>query len=294
MGTTDGGKCRIDSTWATALSVKRRSRRSASVVRRTYLESYVRVGSSLGEAPPRNLVVLPIIFEGHVKAVIELGSFQEFSAIHLTFLDQVMLSIGVVVNMIGAGRRTEELLDELKLSNAELGKRSSELEDKASLLEVRNREIAEASANLEEKAKQLALVSKYKSEFLANMSHELRTPLNSMLILSTLLSENPEGSLTPKQLEYVSTIHSAGNDLLQLISQILDLSKIEAGKMQIERRRVLLTEMRASLEQLRFRPVAQQKGLEFSISIAPGCAARDLHRSAAPRANTQEPTVELI
>src|SRR6185369_4236950 len=138
---------------------------------------------SLGEAVARNIVVLPIVFEGQVRGVIELGSFEEFSAIHLTLLEQLALSIGVVFNMISASRRTEELLEELKRSNAELGKRSNELEDKARLLEVRNSEIAEAGANLEEKAKQLALVSKYKSEFLANMSHELRTPLNSIMIL---------------------------------------------------------------------------------------------------------------
>ena len=123
------------------------------------------------------------MFEGQVRGVIELASFQTFSRIHLTFLEQLMLNVGVVFNMISASRRTEELLLELQRSNTQLGSRSKELEDKASLLELRNREIAEASANVEEKAKQLALVSKYKSEFLANMSHELRTPLNSLLIL---------------------------------------------------------------------------------------------------------------
>jgi signal transduction histidine kinase/HAMP domain-containing protein/ActR/RegA family two-component response regulator len=229
-------------------------------------EDYVQITSSIGEAQPRNIVVLPIIFEGQVKGVIELGSFEPFSQIHVTFLEQLMLSIGVVFNMISASRRTEELLQELQRSNTELESRSKELEDKASLLELKNREIAEASSSLEEKAKQLALVSKYKSEFLANMSHELRTPLNSMLILSGLLIENAEKNLTLKQLEYVRTINAAGKDLLSLISQILDLSKIEAGKMEIERRRVPLAELRKYVER-HFQAIAQQKGLDFSFQI---------------------------
>ncbi len=231
-------------------------------------QDYVAIASSLGEAPPRNIVVLPIQFEGQVRGVIELGSFEPFSAIHLTFLDQLALSIGVVFNMIGASRRTEELLEELKRSNAELEKRSSELEDKARELEVRNREIAEASTNLEEKAKQLALVSKYKSEFLANMSHELRTPLNSIMILANLLAENPDGKLSPQQVDFARTVHSSGHDLLMLINQILDLSKIEAGKIEVERRAVPLGEIRAYAEQ-HFLPIAQQKRVTFETAISP-------------------------
>jgi signal transduction histidine kinase/HAMP domain-containing protein len=231
-------------------------------------EDYVPILSSLGEAPPRSIVVLPILFEGQVRGVIELGSFEPFSPFHITFLEQLALSIGVVFNMISASRRTEELLEELKRSNAELGRRSTELEEKATLLEVRNREIADASASLEEKAKQLALVSKYKSEFLANMSHELRTPLNSIIILSSLLAENEEKNLTPEQLEYASTVLSSGRDLLGLINQILDLSKIEAGKMEIESKRVPLGEITAYAEQ-HFGPIALQKNLRFAVSIAP-------------------------
>jgi HAMP domain-containing protein/GAF domain-containing protein len=219
---------------------------------------YVQINSSVGEASPRNILVLPVLFEGQIKGVIELASFQRFSQIHITFLEQLTLSIGVVFNMITASMRTEELLEELKGSNVELGKRTNELEEKASLLEDKNREIAQASASLEEKARQLALVSKYKSEFLANMSHELRTPLNSLLILAKLLADNDESSLTPKQVEYARTIHSAGNDLLGLINQILDLSKIEAGKLQIETKRVPLDEVRAFVEG-NFRQVAEQK-----------------------------------
>jgi signal transduction histidine kinase/ActR/RegA family two-component response regulator len=213
-----------------------------------------------------------VLFEGQIKGVIELASFQKFSPIHITFLEQLMLSIGVVFNMITASMRTEELLEELKGSNVELEKRTNELEEKATLLEVKNREIAQASASLEEKARQLALVSKYKSEFLANMSHELRTPLNSLLILARLLGENEGGTLTPKQVEYARTIHSAGNDLLSLISQILDLSKIEAGKLQVETKRVRLADIRDYVEST-FGQVAAQKNVEFAVSIAPDSPA---------------------
>src|SRR5712692_9867960 len=165
-----------------------------------------------------------------------------------------------------------DALEELKGSNVELEKRTAELEEKASLLEERNREIAQASASLEEKAKQLALVSKYKSEFLANMSHELRTPLNSLLILAKLLAENEDQTLTPKQVEDAMTSNPAGNDLLSLISQILDLSKIEAGKLQIETKKVSLGEVRDFVEG-NFRQVAEQKGLDFSVRLAPDCPA---------------------
>ncbi len=231
-------------------------------------DNYITISSSLGDAPPRTIVVLPILFEGHIKGVIELGSFQKFSDIHLNFLEQLMLSIGVVFNMISASTRTEELLEELRRSNATLENRTNELEDKASLLEVKNREIAEASASLEEKARQLALVSKYKSEFLANMSHELRTPLNSMLILADLLADNADKNLSTKQVEFARTIHSSGRDLLTLISQILDLSKIEAGRMAVERRRAPIDELCTFLESS-FAPLAAQKGLEFSITVTP-------------------------
>ncbi|MBX3198964.1 MAG: HAMP domain-containing protein [Labilithrix sp.] len=229
-------------------------------------DDYVAIASSLGEAPPRSVAVLPILFEGQVRGVIELGSFEPFSAIHLTFLEQLTLSIGVIFNMIEASRRTEELLEELKRSNVELEHRSGELEDKARLLEVKNGEIAQASANLEEKARQLSLVSKYKSEFLANMSHELRTPLNSIMVLSNLLGEDGE-HLDAQRLEYARTIYSSGRDLLALINQILDLSKIEAGRMEVDWRRISLAEVRAYLEQ-HFRPLAAEKGLCFEVTLA--------------------------
>src|SRR5690606_6161020 len=136
--------------------------------------------------------------------------------------------------------------------------RKDELEEKASQLEEKNREVELASASLEEKAKQLALISKYKSEFLANMSHELRTPLNSLLILAKMLTESEAEGLSPKQVEYARTIYSSGHDLLALINEILDLSKIEAGKMTIDRRRVRLDTVAGFVERS-FRQVAAQK-----------------------------------
>ena len=231
-------------------------------------DDYVPIASSLGEAPPRNIVVFPVLFEGNVRGVIELGSFEPFSPIQLTFLEQLAMSIGVVINMIGTSRRTEELLEELKSSNVELERRPPSSRRR---LASSRREIARSqrpSANLEEKSKQLARVSKYKSQFLTNMSHELRTPLNSIMILSGLLAENSDNNLTAQQVEWAQTVQSSGRDLLALINQILDLSKIEAGRMEIERRRVPLGEIRAYAVKP-FVPIAQQKNLKFEVFIAP-------------------------
>ena len=258
---------------------------------------YIQISSGLGEATPLNIIVLPVLFEGEVKAVIELASFNTFSAIHQIFLDQLTESIGVVLNMIGANMRTEELLqqsqgltqelqsqsreltqqqEELKRSNSALEKQALELEEKAKQLEeqntnieVKNREVELARASLEEKAEQLSLISKYKSEFLANMSHELRTPLNSLLILAKLLSDNKETNLTEKQVEYAKTIYASGGDLLSLINEILDLSKVEAGKMQIEPRDIGVLEIQEFFER-NFRPLAEQKNLVFEIALAEG------------------------
>ncbi len=257
---------------------------------------YIQINSGLGEAPPLNIIVLPVLFEGEVKAVLELASFNPFGAIHQIFLDQLTESIGVVLNMIGANMRTEQLLqqsqgltqelqsqskeltvqqDELKRTNSALEKQALELEEKAEQLEeqnasieVKNREVELARASLEEKAEQLSLISKYKSEFLANMSHELRTPLNSLLILAKLLSDNREQNLSEKQVEYAKTIYASGGDLLSLINEILDLSKVEAGKMQIEPRDIGLGDLRDYFERT-FQPVAEQKGLRYEIEVAP-------------------------
>src|SRR2546421_564651 len=237
---------------------------------------YIQISSGLGESPPLNIIVLPVLFEGEVKAIIELASFNTFSAIHQIFLDQLTESIGVVLNMIGANMRTEQLLqqsqsltqelqsqsqdltvqqEELKRTNSALEKQAVELEEKAKQLEeqnqnieIKNREVEMARASLEEKAEQLQLISKYKSEFLANMSHELRTPLNSLLILAKLLADNKDRNLSEKQVEYAKTIYASGGDLLQLINEILDLSKVEAGQMQIEPPDIPLVDLKEFVE----------------------------------------------
>jgi signal transduction histidine kinase/HAMP domain-containing protein len=207
---------------------------------------YVRIRSGIGEAPPRSLLVVPVLFEGEVKGVIELASVQRFKPIHRVLLEKLAEGIGVVVNTIATTSRTEQLLEELKSSNAELARRTSDLEDKA---------------------RQLALVSSYKSQFLANMSHELRTPLNSVLILARLLAGNARGHLDPEEITYASTIQSSGQDLLALINQILDLSKIESGKLQVDLRPLVLSEVATALERM-FRPTLGE-GIDFTVSISP-------------------------
>jgi signal transduction histidine kinase/ActR/RegA family two-component response regulator len=204
-----------------------------------------------------------------------------FSGLHLTFLERLVATIGVALNTIQANRRTEELLSqsqrlarEMQDQSAELQRTNAELEDKAQLLseqkgniETKNREIELARLGLEEKAQQLARASAYKSEFLANMSHELRTPLNSLLLLARLLADNPEQNLTDKQIEFARTIHSAGSDLLSLIDDILDLAKIEAGRMDVDVDQVDFDGVRSYVEQA-FVPQAEEKGLQFSVDLA--------------------------
>ncbi|MBZ4396394.1 HAMP domain-containing protein [Myxococcus sp. XM-1-1-1] len=251
---------------------------------------YITISSGLGESAPLNIIVLPVLFEGEVKAVIELASFHTFSAIHQIFLDQLTESIGVVLNMIMANMRTEQLLqqsqgltqelqsqsreltqqqDALKRSNSELEEKAKLLEEQNRRVEEKNNEVERARVSLEEKAEQLTVISKYKSEFLANMSHELRTPLNSLLILAKLLSDNKDGNLSTKQVEYANTIYASGGDLLSLINEILDLSKVEAGKMQVEPRDIVLTELNQFIDR-GFRPVAEQKNLAFTVEVAQG------------------------
>jgi HAMP domain-containing protein/CheY-like chemotaxis protein/GAF domain-containing protein len=278
-------------------------------------DDYVRISSGLGEGVPVNVIVLPVLFEDQVLAVVELASFQRFSSVQQSFLEQLAESIGVVLNTIQANMRTEELLvqsqdltqelqsqseelqaqqEELQQTNKELEEQAAslkaseellqtqqeelqqtneELEEKAQLLEeqnrrieIKNREIELARAALEEKAEQLSLSSRYKSEFLANMSHELRTPLNSLLILAKLLSENPESNLNEKQIEFANTIYGAGSDLLSLINDILDLSKVEAGRMDVNVSDVKLSDLRDFVERS-FRPVAEDEDLGFEIEV---------------------------
>jgi HAMP domain-containing protein/CheY-like chemotaxis protein len=278
-------------------------------------EDYIKVASGLGEAVPRNIVVMPVLFEEQVMAVIELAAFAPFTEVQRSFLDALGETIGIVINTIQATMRTEELLrqsqaltlelqerseelqsqqEELKRANLELEQQAQtlkaseellqtqqeelqqtneELEEKAQLLEeqnrrieVKNEEIELARIALQDRAEQLAISSKYKSEFLANMSHELRTPLNSLLILAKLLAENSEGNLTEKQVEFATTIHQAGTDLLELINDILDLSKVEAGKMDVAVDEVTLADIRDYVERT-FRPLTEEKGLELAVEI---------------------------
>jgi signal transduction histidine kinase/CheY-like chemotaxis protein len=244
--------------------------------------NYVKISSGLGKAKPANLIVLPVLFENNVKAVIELGSLDTFSQTHLDFLNQLTESIGIVVNTIETNSRTEELLEqsqslagELKTQQEELRRTNDELQDKALLLvkqknevEAKNKEVEEARRSLEEKAEQLTLTSKYKSEFLANMSHELRTPLNSLLILAQQLFENAEGNLNDKQVRYAKTIHSCGDDLLQLINDILDLSKIESGFISANISTLRFSEI-SSFVETTFKPLSEAKNLKFKIEIDP-------------------------
>jgi HAMP domain-containing protein/signal transduction histidine kinase/CheY-like chemotaxis protein len=254
---------------------------------------YIRINSSLGGLAPVSIVVLPVLFEGDVKAVIELASFGQFSDIHLAFLDQLTQSIGIVLNTIRATMRTEQLLqqsqalaEELQSQQLQLQTTNAELQEKAQLLaeqktevETKNREVEQAKKALEEKAAQLEITSKYKSEFLANMSHELRTPLNNLLILARMLSENSDKNLTPKQVKFAETIHTSGTDLLALINDILDLSKIESGKMDVEVGGVRFTELKDYCLRT-FRHVAEGKGLDFQIELEGGLPAEIMHTDA--------------
>jgi signal transduction histidine kinase len=253
---------------------------------------YTRVQSSLGDASPVNVVVLPVLFEGETKAVVELASLYPFTETHLAFLEQLTQSIGVVLNTIEATMRTENLLEqsqqltlelqtrqsELQQTNEELASKAKQLAEQNVEVERKNKEVEQARRALEEKAAELALTSKYKSEFLANMSHELRTPLNSILILGQELAGNQAGNLSTKQVEFAKNIHSAGTDLLTLINDILDLSKIESGTVTVEAEEITFNSLRDSVERT-FHHIAESKSLPFYVELSP----------ALPRTFTSDP-----
>ncbi len=256
-------------------------------------QGYIRISSGLGDAPPANLAIMPVMFEDQVLGVVELGSFSRFTPIQIAFLEQFAETLGISVNALIANSRTDTLLEEsqrltgelqarsfeLQARSEELQRSNADLEEKAELLvtqkqdiEAKNEEIEQAREEIEARARQLALASQYKSQFLANMSHELRTPLNSLLILARLLAQNPGRNLTAKQVEYANVIHSAGSDLLQLINDILDLSKVEAGRMDVRAERFTLAALIDDI-QATFRPLTAEKGLEFEVFIADSAPA---------------------
>ncbi len=240
----------------------------------------VRIDPVLFEAAPRSLVTFPVIFEDEVKAIIAIASLNEFEPAHLTFLEQLTESIGIVWNSIEATMQTESLLKqsqqlaiELQTQQKELQQTNDQLELKAQQLaernvevERKNQEIEHARRALEEKATELSLTSKYKSEFLANMSHELRTPLNSILILGQQLSDNADGNLSARQVEFAKTIHSAGTDLLNLISDILDLSKIESGTVTVDIEEIYLSNLLQSVARP-FQHEADSRQLKFELEL---------------------------
>jgi signal transduction histidine kinase/DNA-binding response OmpR family regulator/HAMP domain-containing protein len=243
-------------------------------------EDYVAISSGLGRAAPNSILVQPVLFEDRVMGVIELASFDPFSDVHQTFLEQLAETIGIVINAIVANMRTEVLLEqsqsltqelqsrqhELQQTNAELAEKATLLADQNERIEVKNREIEMARLAIEEKAEQLTLSSRYKSEFLANMSHELRTPLNSLLILARLLADNQERNLSDRQVDFAQTIFAAGNELLDLIDDILDLSKVEAGKMDVQPGEVALSGVVDYVERS-FRLLVEEKGLSFEVAL---------------------------
>ena len=275
------------------------------IIVRDVPEGYLTIGSALGRDKPRHLVIAPFNADGVVNAVIELGFLHAVDERIEVFLEQVATSVGVALrsaryrtelqNLLEETQRQSEELqvqsEELRVSNEELEEQgralkeqqvrleqqqveleqtNTQLEEQAQKLEAQRDDLARTSAAVELKARELEQASQYKSDFLANMSHELRTPLNSLLILSKLLGDNPQRNLTDEQVRFARTIQSSGNDLLNLINDILDLSKIEAGHIEVRPETVSLTRLAADLRQT-FDPIAGERRLTFAIDIAKDC-----------------------
>ncbi|MBV7507927.1 response regulator [Bacillus sp. sid0103] len=243
-------------------------------------DHYVKIGSGTGVGSPKNIIILPIQFENDVLAVIEIASFESFCPLQVKLLEAVTNNIGIKINSIVSHMKAERLLqesqalteelqsqsEELQLQQEELRTTNEKLEEQYIASEQKNKEIEKVREALEEKAQQLELSSQYKSEFLANMSHELRTPLNSLLILAQILAENGDGNLTVEQVEYIRTIYSSGNDLLHLINDVLDLAKVESGKLDVNPKEVDLHDVQDFIER-QFSPLAIQKNVQFSIKM---------------------------
>jgi signal transduction histidine kinase/CheY-like chemotaxis protein len=248
---------------------------------------YLPIGSALGHATPRIVTALPLVHADNLIGAIELGAFKDLNATELEFLESARIGIAIGFGVNLARLRTQDLLsvteqqaEELRVQQEELQQTNEELEERAEMLEQQREQIqqqnqrVEASNNeIRKKADELEKVSAYKSEFMANMSHELRTPLNSMLILSKLLAENKEKTLSAKQVEYADTVHSAGKDLLNLINDILDLSKVESGEIEFHFEDAPVSGMCTAMESL-FLPLAEQKILAFKTSVASDVPAK--------------------
>lgn len=263
-------------------------------------DGYLTIGSTFGSDKPRHLVIAPAIAENVVHGVIELGFLHPVGPEIMAFLAEISASVGIALRsaryradlqhhaeelqvqseelrssneeLEEQGRNLKESQGRLELQQAELEQTNSQLEEQAQLLEVQRDDLARSNAAVEAKARELEQTSRYKSDFLANMSHELRTPLNSLLILSKLLGDNPRANLSDEQVQYARTIQSSGNDLLALINDILDLSKIEAGHLEVRPETVLVERLASDMRQV-FQPVAADRGLDFEIHVAPGCPA---------------------